>query len=214
MPDFPYSKSGSFLIHISMKKKIILGIVALSVLVIASCSINGIAYNLVSDAEWKYFVDYQSSSIDAVVNNDTAVYIQEITAKDVRNALKKHKFTCVELWSPYCHNEVCQNVNYYDNIVKKYSYADFFLLKISRTYDYAYIETIVKRSHYDRQMYVIKYQKKYSKGMDRVHDRFSQDITGKEIKPRNSYFFFKDSTFIHSSDFLTENIIDSLLKCR
>ncbi len=181
--------------------------------ILNSCiiTLNDINYRYLNDKEKKHFVAYKPNNFDAKIDNSKDIFIEELTAENVRNMLKVHKFTCIELWSPYCKSEVCRSLNYYDDICADYKKNDFKLITISRTYDFDYISKTIINSKYDKQMYVIKYNERYGNNIDKVHDRFVRDFTKKDFKLRMSYYYFKDTTFIHADEFLNNQIMDSLI---
>lgn len=170
-----------------------------------------INYRYLNGEEKKHFVEYKPNNFDKKIDNSKNIFIEELTVENVRSMLDAHKFTCIELWSPYCKAEVCQSLNYYDDICADYEKHNFKLIKISRTYDFDYISKAMINAKYDKQMYVIKYNEIYGNNIDKVHDRFVKDFTGKDLKLRMSYYYFKDTTFIHADDFLNNTIMDSLI---
>lgn len=181
--------------------------------VLNSCiiALQDINYRYLNDKEKEHFVAYNPNNFDKKIDNSKDIFIEELTAENIRNMLESHKFTCVELWSPYCKAEVCQSLNYYDDICADYEKNNFKLIKISRTYDFDYISKAIINAKYDKQMYVIKYNERYGNNIDKVHDRFVKDFAKKDLMIRMSYYYFKDTTFIHADDFLNNNIMDSLI---
>ncbi len=175
-------------------------------------SINTTDYRILDDKTKQKFIDFNLENFDKKIDNSKDLLVEEVTVADIKKMLTKHKFTCVELWSPHCHAEVCQNLHYYDGLVKKYKKHDFKLLKISRTYNYENIKKVIINNGYEDRMYVIKHNKKrYTYNIDEMHDRFTVDLTGEYFEDRKGLFYFRDTTFIHASDFITEKILDSLV---
>lgn len=191
-----------------MQKTILL----LLIILLHSCiiRIQDIGYRDISpQVKAQYFSEFNIEDFDKPANNIDSFEIQEVDHQDIKNILHRHRYNCIMLWSPYCKEEVCQSLSYYDKLVERFNKNNFKLIIISRTYDYKYIEQIVKDSHYTQKMYVIEYNPEYGHNIDRVHDRFAKDISGMVFESRPSYFFFKDTTFIKADEILNDSILET-----
>lgn len=183
-------------------------------LLFTSCIVQGlnINYNKLSESEKLHFVPFNSSNLLKTVNYDEQNFkVEEITSDNVKDVIQNHKFVCIYSWVPYCKSTSCENLNYYSNLEEKFKKWNLNFIIISETYDLEDIKLSHKTSEYNKQLYVIKYDKaNYGDQRKNVVTKFYNEITSS--KRWSSYYFYYDSKLIYSGNNCTESLVDSLIQ--
>jgi hypothetical protein len=184
------------------------------VFLFTSCIVQGLNVNYykLSESEKLHFVPFNSANLFKTVNYDEQnLKVEEITSNNVKDVIQNHKFVCIYSWVPYCKNTSCENLNYYSNLEEKFKKWNLNFLIISETYDLEDIKLSHRTSEYNKQLYVIKYDKaNYGDQRKNVVTKFYNDIA--LTKRWSTYYFFYDAKLIFYSYNCTESLVDSLIQ--
>jgi hypothetical protein len=186
------------------------------ILILPGCGIiliNENNYRNLKDADKSIIKPFDPEIVSVKVNNNQQLFIYEINTDDILNCANKHKFTWVHLWRPFCPHESCQNINYYLNIEKDFKTYDLELLLVSESYDLKLIENIVRKSDYDKPIFVLQdscYGHKIRPNRLKFFRDFNTDIT---TEPRYGFddYLLKDTVLIYAGEGLDNHKIDSLI---
>ncbi len=185
------------------------------ILLLPGCGIiliNENNYRNLSDSDKIILKPFDPDIVSRKVDNDQ-FFIYEINSNDILNCSKKYQFTWVHLWRPFCPNEHCQNLNYLLNTVNAFKSHDIELLLVSESYDLKSIENIVRKSAFDKPIFVLQdayYGHKIRKNRLKLIADFNSDLPAKTRFGFGEYLF-KDSTLIYMGYDLNEHKIDSLI---
>lgn len=183
-------------------------------ILLTSCIVQGLNVNYykLSESEKLHFVPFNHTNLFKTVNyNEQNLKVEEITSDNVKNVIKNHKFVCIYSWVPYCKSTSCENLHYYSNLEEKYKKWNLNFLIISETYDFEDIKLSHKTSEYNKQLYVIKYDKKnYGDQRKNVISKFYKEIAS--TKNWSTYYFFYNAKLIYYGDHCTESLVDSLIQ--
>jgi len=195
-----------------MKKIVRLSII----LLLTSCGIimiNENDYRSLTDSNKNLIRPFDIELLSEKANNNEQLFLYEINTNDIKNCIRKQKYTWVHLWRPFCPTESCQNINYYLNVENELKHYDFEFLLISETYDFNSIENAVKNSFYDKPIFVLQdlyYGHKIKPNRLKFYNEFKNEYSPKTRIGFDDYLF-KDSVLIFVGDGLNEHRIDSLI---
>ncbi len=154
--------------------------------------------------------EFSPNLLDQKFNNsEDSLKLYEIEQADILNITKKHRYTWVALWRPFCSSDFCRNINYYSNVSEEFSNLDFKLILISETYNLRDIRKVVKNSTFTKPIFVLKnsyYGKKLRKNRVRFFDELNNNSIPK-TKFGYSNLLFKDSTLIYAGDSISSDLI-------
>ncbi len=175
--------------------------------------INENSYRTLSDSDKKFIRPFHTEIVSTRVNSDS-VFIYEINTNDIKALIHKQPYTWIHLWRPFCHADICQNVDYIGNLADKYKSAGVEMLFISETYDIADIQHVIKNSHFNHPVFVLQsdyYGYKLRKNRIKLILKLKSELIDSKQIWFDDYFF-KDSTVIYAGTLVNETTIDSLLK--
>jgi len=162
---------------------------------------------------FKYIKSFTPELVNKEVNNTDSLFLYEINTKDIKLVTQKEKFTWIHLWRPFCHAEICQNVDYFGNLAENYHYSGLKLLLISETYDFGDISNVIKNSRYNHPVFVLQdnfYGHKILRNRHRLMEELNPELLG-TTKTGYDDYFFKDTILIKAGGEIDKSFLDSLM---
>ena len=153
-------------------------------------------------------------STDVTRNQNTNLYLTEITGSDLKRCLKKYPYTWVYIWRPFCKGPNCKPLFYYEKIDRAVRAKGVKFMLISQLYDIKNIQRHIQRSTFDREIYVMK-DKEYGHKLTPARLKLAQEIApeyyGKKLPWMEDYLIFKGDTLIYQGGNVSASILDSVL---
>ncbi len=176
--------------------------------------INENDYRSLSDYDKRYIKPFDSKIVTTKVNNIDSLFIYEINSDNIKEVTKEHAYTWIHLWRPFCHADVCQNINYLTNITDNFASEGLALLLISVTYGFKDIENVVKNSRFEKPVFVLQnnyYGYKMRKNRVKLVTDLKPELASSK-KIWSDDYFYKDTTLIYAGSIEDKNKIDSLMQ--
>ena len=191
----------------------ILKITAIALLLSSCIMINENSFRGLPKKAMNYIKPFDTTLVSAKVNNHDKLYLYEINSDDIKVLAQKEKYLWVHLWRPFCGAEICQNVDYFNDLANKYQRKGLKLLFISETYDFNDIMKTMKHSWFDRPVFVLQdsyYGHKLRKNRIKLMESLNPELKGTTKIGLDDYFY-KDNNLIYSGHIVDEKVLDSLM---
>lgn len=128
--------------------------------------LGGNDYQNLSKSQLSLIRDY--NDVDSVPM-DTNRYLFETNAHDILKEAKQQKWLWVHFWKPWCPNDLCQDLSFFEFQRNKHKQDSLHFILLSATYNLQSIDTICRRSGYSAPVYVVENSKYGPKAIDGYH---------------------------------------------
>ena len=200
------------------KIKILLQLLLVLIL-LSSCviEINENGYSSLTDASKKHIRPFSMELLNHTQSYKDSIFIYEISSRDIKQIIKRNKYTWIHFWAPYCSAKSCINVtSIMDEVKEKEKDKGFIDLLVATSFDLEAIQSRLKTSNFTQPVFILSdslYGHKQGKAM-RV---FATEIDNNSLLKKNQRFgdyLFCDTLLKIASWNLTPQQIDSVINYR
>jgi|GEM_PF-851667 hypothetical protein len=198
----------------STNLKIVLKVLFLTLLTSCVIAINENNYRLLTAESKKHIRPFTMDLLNRNQNYKDSIFIYEISSHDIKQIIKKHKYTWIHFWAPSCPNKSCINVvGIMDEAREKEKGVDFVELLVAREYDLDGIKSRLKNSDFTQPVFILCdsiYGHKQVKGMR----LFASEIDNNSLLKKKDFFseyLFCDTLLKVAAWNLTSQQIDSVV---
>ena len=193
------------------------GIKVLILLLLSSCviEINENGYRSLTDEAKRHVRPFTIDLLNQKHNYRDSIILYEISSRDLKQIIKKNKYTWVHFWAPHCSSKSCINVtNLMNEVEEKEKQYDFAELLISTEYDFENLKQRLNNSKFTQPVFILT-DSIYGHKNGKALRLFASEIDNNNLINKNKYFgeyFFCDTLLTVATWNLTPQQIDSIVK--
>jgi hypothetical protein len=183
-----FSTFTNFVYYMSTKLNVVLKALALTLLSSCVIAINENNYRLLTPESKKHIRPFTMDLLNRNQNYKDSIFIYEISSRDIRQIIKKHKYTWIHFWAPWCSNKSCINVvGIMDEVKEMQKGKDFVELLVAREYDLDDIRSRLKNTDFTQPVLILSdsiYGHKQARGIR----LFASEIDNNSLLKKNGFF--------------------------
>tara|TARA_R110002050_G_scaffold299169_1_gene464042 strand:+ start:610 stop:1215 length:606 start_codon:yes stop_codon:yes gene_type:complete len=170
-------------------------------------------YRSLTSYEKNYIKPFEDAGLINSNTTNDSLHIFEINSEDLKSIIKKQDYTWIHIWNPYCSDESCINIEYFEKLENKYQHLGLNLVFISSTYDIQQITSTVKNSGFSKEVYVLE-SAYYGNKLKDMRKKLYFDLNPKANQDDNFLyddFIFSNDMQIYKGTEINDSIIEVLI---